>query len=142
MAIQFHETVMGHRFFEQQLPQLIKAVNRLAAAMEEANKINAVPKKATTVGPATIAAGKVFTTEPGDKGKAASHAITAVEKAIMAYDKEHVDVVLNEETGWLDIIWHDEKNSFLIQPGIAPLEYIDRQFFVDALDSIGVGHCF
>lgn len=142
MAIQFHETVMGHRFFEQQLPQLIKAVNRLAAAMEEANKINAAPKKATTVSPTIAAESKIFTAAHGDKVRTATHAISAVDKALMAYEKEHIDVVLNEETGWLDIIWHDEKNSFLIQPGIAPLEHIDRQFFINALDIMGVGHCF
>lgn len=142
MAIQFHETVMGHRFFEQQLPQLIKAVNRLAAAMEDANKINAAPKKTTTVAPTIAEESKIFAAAHGDKVRTATHAINAVDKALMAYGKEHIDVVLNEETGWLDIIWHDEKNSFLIQPGIAPLEYIDRQFFINALDIMGVGHCF
>ncbi len=30
MGIQFHETVYGKRFFENQLPALIKAINRLA----------------------------------------------------------------------------------------------------------------
>ena len=30
MGIQFHETVYGKRFFESQLPALIKAINRLA----------------------------------------------------------------------------------------------------------------
>lgn len=36
-APQFHETVMGHRFFEVQVPKLIKAIDRLATAMEETN---------------------------------------------------------------------------------------------------------
>lgn len=30
MGIQFHETVYGKRFFEDQLPSLIQAINRLA----------------------------------------------------------------------------------------------------------------
>ena len=33
---QFHETVFGRRFYDSQLPQLIKAINRLAEAMEKA----------------------------------------------------------------------------------------------------------
>lgn len=36
---QFFETVMGKRFFEHQLPTLIKEVGRLADAIEESNKI-------------------------------------------------------------------------------------------------------
>lgn len=34
MAPQFHETVMGHRFFNSQLPELTKAINRLANGMQ------------------------------------------------------------------------------------------------------------
>lgn len=37
MAMQFHETMYAKRFFESQLPKLTKAIDRLAAAMEEAN---------------------------------------------------------------------------------------------------------
>lgn len=33
--MQFYETVMGKRFFESQLPDLTKALNRVAAAMEQ-----------------------------------------------------------------------------------------------------------
>ena len=35
MGLQFHETVYGKRFFEGQLPSLIKAINRLADAKEQ-----------------------------------------------------------------------------------------------------------
>ncbi len=38
MGIQFQDTVYGKRFFEHQLPELIKAINRLTAALEENNK--------------------------------------------------------------------------------------------------------
>ena len=40
MGPQFHETEYGRRFFGKQLPDLIKAINRLADAVEEANKKN------------------------------------------------------------------------------------------------------
>lgn len=36
--MEFHETRMGHDFFTGQLPQLIKALNRVANAMEKANE--------------------------------------------------------------------------------------------------------
>lgn len=32
---QFHETIYGKRFFEKQLPDLIKALERIAKALEE-----------------------------------------------------------------------------------------------------------
>lgn len=36
---EFYQTVMGRRFFDAQLPNLIEAVNRLADAVEESNMI-------------------------------------------------------------------------------------------------------
>lgn len=36
----FHETVMGHRFFGSQLPKLINAIERLAMAVEESNALH------------------------------------------------------------------------------------------------------
>ncbi|MBO5019783.1 MAG: hypothetical protein J6D52_03860 [Clostridia bacterium] len=34
MGLQFHETVYGKNFLEYQLPSLIKAINRVADALE------------------------------------------------------------------------------------------------------------
>lgn len=34
----FHETVYGKRFFEKQLPDLIRALTRLAVALEKQNE--------------------------------------------------------------------------------------------------------
>ena len=39
----FHETKMGHVFFEQQLPQLIQAVQALAAALDKPARQVALP---------------------------------------------------------------------------------------------------
>jgi tetrahydromethanopterin S-methyltransferase subunit G len=39
MSIPFHNTGYGRRFFDQQLPELIKAINRLAKAQEESNEL-------------------------------------------------------------------------------------------------------
>ena len=49
MGIQFHETQMGARFFNRQLPDLINAVNRLADAMEASTAVSC-PEHKTTVG--------------------------------------------------------------------------------------------
>ena len=39
MGPQFHETGYGRTFFQSQLPNLIKAINRLADAMEKQNEL-------------------------------------------------------------------------------------------------------
>lgn len=39
--VQFHETMMGRKFYENDLPGLVKAVNRLADAVEESNRLTA-----------------------------------------------------------------------------------------------------
>lgn len=39
MGFDFHETIMGKKFFNQQLPKLIDAINRNAAAIEKQNEL-------------------------------------------------------------------------------------------------------
>ena len=50
MGLQFHETVRGARFFDHEVPTLIKSINRLAAAIEESNRLQqeAAAKTVTT----------------------------------------------------------------------------------------------
>ena len=45
MGPQFFETGYGKRFFESQLPKLIKSINRLADAIEEQNEIKEEERK-------------------------------------------------------------------------------------------------
>ena len=45
MGPQFHETGYGRTFFQSQLPNLIKAINRLADAMEKQNELKQEGKK-------------------------------------------------------------------------------------------------
>ncbi len=39
MGIEFYNTVMGKRFFDAQIPAFIKAMNRLAEAVEKSNEL-------------------------------------------------------------------------------------------------------
>jgi len=39
MAIEFFQTIMGRRYYESNLPRQIDAMNRLADAIEEQNKL-------------------------------------------------------------------------------------------------------
>ena len=45
MGPQFHETGYGRTFFQSQLPNLIKAINRLADAVEKQNELKEEEKK-------------------------------------------------------------------------------------------------
>lgn len=45
MGPQFHETGYGRTFFQSQLPNLIKALNRLAGAMEKQNELKEEEKR-------------------------------------------------------------------------------------------------
>lgn len=39
MGMQFHESVRGARFFDHDVPKLIKSITRLADAIEESNRL-------------------------------------------------------------------------------------------------------
>lgn len=45
MGPQFHETGYGRDFFQSQLPNLIKAIDRLADALEKQNELKEEEKK-------------------------------------------------------------------------------------------------
>lgn len=47
MGLQLHETVYGKNFFEYQLPSLIKALNRIADALEAQNNTAETVKEGT-----------------------------------------------------------------------------------------------
>jgi hypothetical protein len=52
MGLQFHETVRGARFFDHEVPTLIKSINRLAAAIEESNRLQQEVAAKTVATPA------------------------------------------------------------------------------------------
>lgn len=45
----FHETTYGKRFFDSQLPKLIKSLERIADALEKQNQIKQEEKSNDTV---------------------------------------------------------------------------------------------
>ncbi len=45
MGLQFHETVRGARFFDHDIPALIKAMNRLADELEKNRKLEEEKRK-------------------------------------------------------------------------------------------------
>lgn len=63
-----------------------------------------------------------------------------VEMELNKYDSDNVDVVINEETGELDIMYHSDNNSFLIKATHINKEEVDLDTLVGGLDEVSVGH--
>lgn len=67
--------------------------------------------------------------------------IDAVDRTLCFYDSEDIDVVVNEETGMVDIIYHSRNNSFPIESGIVSAKRVNKSKLIKELDLRHVGHC-
>lgn len=69
----------------------------------------------------------------------------AVNDAITRYPADNVDVVKNELTGMIEVMFHSSKNSFLIHGNICRrLDLSDKNInsLIEELDKVHVGHCW
>lgn len=67
--------------------------------------------------------------------------LDAVDQALGKYSSDNVDVVCNEETEMLDIIYHSKNNSFAIESGIAYIDEIDLDDLESELNKLNVCLC-
>lgn len=58
------------------------------------------------------------------------------------YEEEAIDVVKDDETGMLQIVWHSSNNSFTPRNTGIKAEDTDLEELEKALDAMGVGHCW
>lgn len=71
--------------------------------------------------------------------------VDAVDEALKKYSSDNVDVIRNEETGMIDVIYHSDNNSFAIYSGVIDYEYLNnrnKQDLIKELDVRHVGHCW
>ena len=68
------------------------------------------------------------------------HVIEAVDRALAKYDADNIDVVFNEETERIDIMYCSNNNSFPIEPGVAKRDDVDFKVLEERLDARNVGH--
>lgn len=69
----------------------------------------------------------------------------AVNDAIACYPTDNVDVVKNELTGMMEVMFHSSKNSFLIHGDICRRLDLSEQNInnlIKELDKVHVGHCW
>ena len=70
----------------------------------------------------------------------ANRIVSMVEEELNKYSSDNVDVVLNEETGKLDIMYHSDNNSFLIRATDIDADKVDLEILEEGLDEFSVGH--
>ena len=71
--------------------------------------------------------------------------IKAVDRALDRHSSDNVDVVRNEETGMVDVIYHSDNNSFTIYEDLVDFDDLserDKETLVRQLDKRYVGHCW
>lgn len=66
--------------------------------------------------------------------------VEAVRRALDKYDSGNVDVVLNEGSNMLDIVYHSRHNSFDIESDVASANDIDLRQLELALEEYDVGY--
>lgn len=79
-----------------------------------------------------------------DKEMALIWVIEAVDRALNDYSSNTINVVINDETGMIDIIYHSDNNSFAIQENISDPKYLDeydKEILVKELNNRCVGYC-
>lgn len=69
--------------------------------------------------------------------------LNAVDKVLWDYASDNVDVVHNEETGMLDVIYHSDNNSFPIYSSVVSKnDVINIGELEEQLDLRSVGYCW
>ena len=68
--------------------------------------------------------------------------IAAVDSALTEYSSDSIDVIINEETNCLLVMYHSNNNSFPFTDDICSKDYVDLDVLTKALDERHVGHCW
>lgn len=58
------------------------------------------------------------------------------------YEEEAIDVVKDDETGMLQIVWHSSNNSFAPRDTGIKAEDTDLEELEKTLDAMGIAHCW
>lgn len=67
--------------------------------------------------------------------------ITAVDKALWDYASDNVDVVRDEETDMLHVMYHSDNNSFAIFDDVAHADFVNMSRLNIELSKRNIGYC-
>ncbi|MBO5373703.1 MAG: hypothetical protein J6A75_13440 [Lachnospiraceae bacterium] len=65
----------------------------------------------------------------------------ALYMALLHYREENVDIVRNEETDMLDVIYHSDNNSFSIVRNVCKKEELTAEQIKAIAEMYGIGFC-
>lgn len=68
--------------------------------------------------------------------------LEAVDEALAKYSSDNVDVVWDEEPGYLYVGYHSKNNSFSISGDLFPRDDVDLDSLAKELDKRNVGQCW
>lgn len=97
----FHETVMGHRFFEHQLPQLIQSIQGLTTALQKPPQAAVLPVETDPNFLSELYFGNyecgVFkqTAEPNELEQAVKRAYNALAETLSERNREELEAYLD-----------------------------------------------
>lgn len=66
--------------------------------------------------------------------------VEAVKRALNKYNSGNIDVILNEESNMLDIVYHSRHNSFSIESDVVSANDIDLRQLELILEEYDVGY--
>lgn len=66
----------------------------------------------------------------------------AVENALSQYDTDNVDIVKNEESGTIDIMYHSRHNSFSIIDDVCASDGLSESDIDKIADYYDIGYCW
>lgn len=67
---------------------------------------------------------------------------TAVEEALEKYGPENVDIIKNQETGLIDIMYHSRHNSFGIITDVCSCEDLSETDIDTIANCYSIGYCW
>ena len=65
--------------------------------------------------------------------------MNAVREALGKYPADNIDVVVDDMTGNLSVIWHSDNNSFAVSKELVYEEYVDLDKLAKELNKLNVG---
>ena len=66
----------------------------------------------------------------------------AVENALLKYDTENVDIVKDEESDTVDIVYHSRYNSFSIISNVCAADGLSETDIDKIADCYSIGYCW
>lgn len=66
----------------------------------------------------------------------------AIESALDKYNTDNIDLVRNNSTGMIDLVYHSRHNSFSIVKNLCPADSVTESHVQEIADYYAIGWCW